>query len=164
MRSDSGSQARVHPLVGDRGFWNSEGLAEVAPIVEIMSSESDHGGGFGRRAVLAGALQSESDQLAKTVLLACHSPTAIEQAQQKHRTCPFCAKKPVRFQEGTPTLRSESARQKDSTRRTPKGLPVRSFQDLLKDMATLTRNSIHFESSASVFNQLTESRFAHKQT
>ena len=39
MRSDSGSQARIHPLVGDRGFWNSEGLAEVAPIVEIMSSE-----------------------------------------------------------------------------------------------------------------------------
>ena len=34
---------------------------------------------------------------------------------------------------------------------------VQSFQDLLKNMATLTRNSIRFESSASVFNQLTAS-------
>lgn len=115
MRSDSGSRARVHSLVGDRGFWNRKGLAEVAPIVEIMSSEGDHGGGSGRRAVLAEAMQSESDQLAKTVLLACHSPTAIELAQQKHRTCPCCAKKSVRFQEGTPTPRSESARRTDST-------------------------------------------------
>jgi transposase len=56
-----------------------------------------------------------------------------------------------------PARRSESAKQKDATRRTPEGLPVQSFQDLLKDMATLTRNSIRFESSASEFNQLTES-------
>jgi hypothetical protein len=53
--------------------------------------------------------------------------------------------------------RSKSAKQKDATRRTPENLPVQSFQDLLKDMGTLTRNSIRFESSASVFNQLTES-------
>ena len=53
--------------------------------------------------------------------------------------------------------RSKSAKQKDATRRTPEGLPVQSFQDLLKDMATLARNSIRFESSASEFNQLTES-------
>ncbi len=53
--------------------------------------------------------------------------------------------------------RSASAKQKDATRRTPENLPVQSFQDLLKNMATLTRNSIRFESSASVFNQLTES-------
>jgi len=36
-------------------------------------------------------------------------------------------------------------------------LPVQSFQDLLKDMATLARNSIRFESSESEFHQLTES-------
>ena len=53
--------------------------------------------------------------------------------------------------------RSESAKQKDATRRTPVDLPVQSFQDLLKDMGTLTRNRIRFESSASEFNQLTES-------
>ena len=34
---------------------------------------------------------------------------------------------------------------------------MQSFQDLLKDMGTLTRNTIRFESSASEFNQLTES-------
>ena len=53
--------------------------------------------------------------------------------------------------------RSKSAKQKDATRRTPDDLPVQSFQDLLKDMGTLMRNSIRFESSASVFNQLIES-------
>ena len=53
--------------------------------------------------------------------------------------------------------RSASAKQKDATRRTPENLPVQSFQDLLKDMGTLSRHSIRFESSASVFNQLTES-------
>ena len=36
-------------------------------------------------------------------------------------------------------------------------LSVQSFQDLLKDMATLTRNSVRFESSATEFHQLTES-------
>jgi len=56
-----------------------------------------------------------------------------------------------------PAKRSKSAKQKDATRRTPEDLPVQSFQDLLKDMATLTRNSIRFESSASEFHQLTES-------
>ncbi|HQX52232.1 MAG TPA: hypothetical protein PLY87_04210 [Planctomycetaceae bacterium] len=34
---------------------------------------------------------------------------------------------------------------------------MQSFQDLLKDMATLARNSIRFESSESEFHQLTES-------
>jgi hypothetical protein len=53
--------------------------------------------------------------------------------------------------------RSESAKQKDATLRTPDDLPVQSFQDLLKDIATLTRNTIRFESSASEFHQLTES-------
>jgi len=53
--------------------------------------------------------------------------------------------------------RSMSAKQKDATLRTPEDLPVQSFQDLLKDIATLTRNTIRFESSASEFHQLTES-------
>ena len=53
--------------------------------------------------------------------------------------------------------RSSSAKQKDATRLAPEGLPVQSFQDLLKDMATLCRNRIRFESSENVFNQLTES-------
>ena len=53
--------------------------------------------------------------------------------------------------------RSKSAKQKDATRRTPEDLPVQSFRDLLKCMATLTRNSIRFESSAPEFHQLTES-------
>ena len=56
-----------------------------------------------------------------------------------------------------PSQRSKSAKKKDATRRTAENLPVQSFQDLLKDMATLVRNSIHFESSASEFLQLTES-------
>lgn len=53
--------------------------------------------------------------------------------------------------------RSESAKQKDAARRTPEDIPVQSFQDLLKNMGTLTRNRIRFESSATEFNQLTES-------
>jgi hypothetical protein len=53
--------------------------------------------------------------------------------------------------------RSKSAKQKDATLRTPDDLPVQSFQDLLKDIATLTRNTIRFESSESEFHQLTES-------
>lgn len=39
--------------------------------------------------------------------------------------------------------RSSSAKQKDATRLTPEGLPVQSFQDLLKDIGTLCRNRIH---------------------
>ena len=34
---------------------------------------------------------------------------------------------------------------------------MQGFQDLLKDMATLTRNSIRLESGAFEFHQLTES-------
>jgi len=56
-----------------------------------------------------------------------------------------------------PAKRSKSAKKKDATRRTADDLPVQSFQDLLKDMVTLVRNAIHFESSASEFHQLTES-------
>lgn len=56
-----------------------------------------------------------------------------------------------------PSQRSKSAKQKDATRRTADDLPVQSFQDLLKDLATLARNRIRFESSESEFYQLTES-------
>ncbi len=56
-----------------------------------------------------------------------------------------------------PAKRSKSAKQKEATRRTPEDLPVPSFEGLLKDMATLTRNSVRFESSATEFHQLTES-------
>lgn len=56
-----------------------------------------------------------------------------------------------------PAERSESAKKKDATRRTPADLPVQSFQDLLKDLATLSRHIIRFESSTSEFHQLTES-------
>ena len=41
-----------------------------------------------------------------------------------------------------PSVRSEAAKRKDATRRTNSGHPVKSFQDLLGDLATLTRNRI----------------------
>lgn len=55
-----------------------------------------------------------------------------------------------------PAKRSKSAREKDATLRTASGLPVQSFQDLLKDLATLNRNTVRLESSGAEFKQLTE--------
>lgn len=55
-----------------------------------------------------------------------------------------------------PAKRSESASAKDATLRTASGLPVQSFQDLLKDLATLNRNTVRLESSGAEFSQLTE--------
>jgi hypothetical protein len=55
-----------------------------------------------------------------------------------------------------PAARSKSAREKDATHRTASGLPVQSFQDLLKDLATLNRNTVRLESSGAEFNQQTE--------
>ena len=52
--------------------------------------------------------------------------------------------------------RSKSAREKDATLRTATGLPVQSFQDLLKDLSTLNRNTVRLESSGAEFKQLTE--------
>ena len=40
-----------------------------------------------------------------------------------------------------PKLPSPSAKRKACTKRTPDGLPVHSFQTLLKDLATITRNT-----------------------
>lgn len=55
-----------------------------------------------------------------------------------------------------PAKRSKSAREKDATHRTASGLPVQSFQDLLKDLATLNRNTVRLESSGAQFKQITE--------
>ncbi len=41
-----------------------------------------------------------------------------------------------------PAQRSEEADQKASRKRTGEGLPVHSFQTLLRDLATLTKNTI----------------------
>ena len=41
-----------------------------------------------------------------------------------------------------PAERSPKARSKDSSKRTEDGLPVHSFQTLLQDLATLTRNQV----------------------
>jgi transposase len=52
--------------------------------------------------------------------------------------------------------RSEAARRKESHRRTSDGFPVQSFQCLLKDLATLCKNRVCWESSPDAqFDQLT---------
>ena len=58
------------------------------------------------------------------------------------------------------TRRLSSAKQKDATRLTPEGLPVQSFQDLLKDMGTMCRNRIEWN----VFHQRTESTPLQRRT
>jgi len=54
-----------------------------------------------------------------------------------------------------PAMRSETAKRKDATRRTDTGYPVQSFQDLLKDMATITRNRIRIPEYGAEYNKLT---------
>lgn len=54
-----------------------------------------------------------------------------------------------------PSIRSETAKRKDATRRTATGHPVQSFQDLLKDMATITRNRIRIAEYGAEYNKLT---------
>lgn len=56
-----------------------------------------------------------------------------------------------------PAVRSQSARRKDETGRTASGLRVQSFQDLLKDLATLSRHRVQLTSSGAEFPRLTES-------
>jgi hypothetical protein len=54
-----------------------------------------------------------------------------------------------------PAKRSPSAEAKASSRRTPDGLPVHSFQTLLTDLATLTRNRVrHGDASSESFDLL----------
>jgi len=56
----------------------------------------------------------------------------------------------------SPAPRSEAAKQKDQTKRTADGLPVQSFQCLLKDLATLCKNRIRCRSAADAeYDQLT---------
>ena len=54
-------------------------------------------------------------------------------------------------------LRSESAKKKDAMRVNADGFPVQSFQDLLKDLATLCRSRMRLTNNESEFRQLTES-------
>jgi transposase len=56
-----------------------------------------------------------------------------------------------------PAPRSESAKQKDATRRTSSGYPVQSFQEMLKDLATLCRNRVRLSATNTEFDQLTDS-------
>jgi transposase len=56
-----------------------------------------------------------------------------------------------------PAVRSGSAKRKDATRVNSSGLPVQSFQDLLKDLATLSRSRLRLTGSGAEFHQLTES-------
>ena len=56
-----------------------------------------------------------------------------------------------------PAQRSESARRKESTKRNEEGLPVHSFQSLLTDLATLSKNQIRRgDESSQTFWMLTE--------
>lgn len=50
----------------------------------------------------------------------------------------------------SPAPRSEAARSKDCERRTADGFPVQSFQCLLKDLATLCKNRVQWESAPEV--------------
>lgn len=54
-----------------------------------------------------------------------------------------------------PAVRSEAAKQKDATRLTENGYPVQSFQDLLRDLATLTRNRIRVADFDAEYDKLT---------
>ena len=56
-----------------------------------------------------------------------------------------------------PPVRSASAKAKDASGRNADGYPVQSFQDLLKDLGTLSRHRIQLTSSGAEFTQLTES-------
>jgi hypothetical protein len=56
----------------------------------------------------------------------------------------------------SPAPRSDAARQKDNFRRTVDGLPVQSFQCLLKDLATLCKNRVRWGTHAEAeFDRLT---------
>jgi hypothetical protein len=54
-----------------------------------------------------------------------------------------------------PAVRSEAAKRKDATRLTEEGHPVQSFQDLLRDLATLTRNRIRIAGFDAEYDKLT---------
>ena len=54
-----------------------------------------------------------------------------------------------------PAVRSEAAKRKDATRLTEKGRPVQSFQDMLSDLETLTRNRIRIADFDAHYDKLT---------
>lgn len=54
-----------------------------------------------------------------------------------------------------PVIRSAAAKRKDSTRKTEDGYPVQSLQDLLSDMATLTRNRIRISEYDAEYDKVT---------
>jgi hypothetical protein len=54
-----------------------------------------------------------------------------------------------------PAIRSEAAKRKDASRLTADGYPVQSFQDLLRDLATLTRNRIRIADFDAEYDKLT---------
>ena len=55
----------------------------------------------------------------------------------------------------SPAQRSESAKRKDTTRRTSDNYPVQSFHDILKDLGTLCRNRVRIPEFDSEFDRLT---------
>ena len=55
-----------------------------------------------------------------------------------------------------PAVRSRQAKAKDASKQTQSGLPVQSFQDLLKVLATQCRVSYQLTTSKAQFHQLTE--------
>jgi transposase len=61
------------------------------------------------------------------------SPLTYTDEHIPHRTDPV-----------SPAQRSSSAKRKDAHRETPDGLPVQSFQDLLRHLTTLNRDTISF--------------------
>ena len=69
--------------------------------------------------------------------------------------CDREAAQAIRSSAVAPSMRSETAKRKDATRRTATGHPVQSFQDLLKDMATITRNQIRIAEYGAEYNKLT---------
>lgn len=69
--------------------------------------------------------------------------------------CDRAAAEASRSSAVAPAMRSEVAKRKDATRRTASGHPVQSFQDLLKDMATITRNRIRIAEYGTEYNKLT---------
>jgi len=61
----------------------------------------------------------------------------------------------ARTSEVAPATRSHAAKKKDGLRRTESGYPVQSFQNLLRDLATLTRNRIRVTDFGSEYDKLT---------
>jgi transposase len=69
-----------------------------------------------------------------------------------------CVRESARALRSSPVAeaaRSTAAKQKDATRLTAEGHPVQSFQDLLRDLATLTRNRIGITEFETQYEKLT---------